>query len=71
MQSRDEVRDLYIENGDIVADFDSQDEARSALHEFASENPSVRDRVGLLAFDEHGNPVGDFQSASQLEAQLA
>lgn len=62
---------LYIENGDIVADFNSQDEARAALHEFVSENPSVGDRVGILAFDQHGNPVGDFQSASQLEAQLA
>jgi len=62
---------LYVENGDVVADFDTQDEARTALHEYISEHPSVRDRVGLLAFDEHGAPVGEFQSASQLEAQLA
>jgi hypothetical protein len=62
---------LYIENGDLVADFDTEDDARAALHEFVTENPSVGDRIGLLAFDDAGQPVGEFQSARQLEAQLA
>jgi hypothetical protein len=62
---------LYSENGDLVADFDTEDEARASLHEFATENPSVGDRVGLLAFDDAGQHAGEFQSARQLEAQLA
>ena len=62
---------LYIENGDLIADFDDQDEARHALHEFVADNPSVRDRVGLLAFDDAGQPVGDLRSIAELEAQLA
>ena len=59
---------LYIENGDLVADFDSEDDARTAPHEFVTENPSVRNRVGLLAFDDDGQPVGEFQSARQRSA---
>jgi hypothetical protein len=57
---------LYIENGDFVADFDSEDAARAALEDFLGENPSVRDRVGLLAFGEDGLPVGEPLTASEL-----
>ena len=45
---------LFIENGDFIADFDSEVSARAALHDFLAENPSVRDRVGLLMFGEDG-----------------
>jgi hypothetical protein len=57
---------LYIENGDFIADFDSEDAARAALADFLRENPSVRDRVGLLAFGDDGLPVGDALSADEL-----
>jgi hypothetical protein len=57
---------LYIENGDFVADFDSEDAARAALHDFLLDDPTVRDRVGLLAFRDDGLPVGDPLSANEL-----
>ena len=62
---------LYIENGDFIADFDDEQEARVALHQFVSEQPAIQDRVGLLAFGDDGLPVGDILSARALEAQLA
>ena len=57
---------LFIENGDFVADFDSEEAARAALHDFVAENPSIRDRVGLLAFDDDGLPVGEPLAANEL-----
>jgi hypothetical protein len=57
---------LYTENGDLVVDFETADEARTALHELVAENPSVRDRVGLLEFDAEGQPVGELRLASQI-----
>ncbi len=57
---------LFIENGDFIADFDSEVSARAALHDFLAENPSVRDRVGLLTFGEDGMPVGDPLTANEL-----
>lgn len=61
---------LYIENGDFIADFDDEDEARNALHDLVTEQPSVQDRVGLLAFGDDGLPVGEIVSARAVEAQL-
>jgi hypothetical protein len=57
---------LFIENGDFVADFDSEDAARAALQDFLRENPTVRDRIGLLAFADDGMPVGDPLPANEL-----
>ena len=54
---------VFIENGDVVADFDVLDEARDALHDFVAEHPRVGERVGLLAFDERGRPTGEFLPA--------
>jgi hypothetical protein len=48
---------LFIENGDLLADFDTLDDARSALHEYVGDHPGVGARVGLLAFDDDGHPV--------------
>lgn len=62
---------LYIENGDFVADFDSVDEARTALRDFLADQPAVRDRVGILEFDADGQPVGELQTADAHEVQPA
>ncbi|MGH2849541.1 MAG: hypothetical protein ACRDLP_02890 [Solirubrobacteraceae bacterium] len=59
---------VYIENGDFVADFDSQDEAVVALREFVGEHPSLAERVGLLTFDDSGNAVGDLRPAGLMAA---
>jgi hypothetical protein len=55
---------VYIENGDFVADFASEEEAIDALRDFVAESPSISNRVGLMAFDDHGYPAGEFQPAS-------
>jgi hypothetical protein len=57
---------LFIENGDLVADFGTLDDDRSALHEYVGEHPGVSDRVGLLAFDDDGLPVGEFRTVNQV-----
>jgi hypothetical protein len=54
---------VYIEHGDVVADFDDYVEARTALSEFVSEHPEVLDRVGILPFDDDGVP-GEFEPAA-------
>ncbi|MGP0038384.1 MAG: hypothetical protein ACLP4R_28045 [Solirubrobacteraceae bacterium] len=53
---------VYIEHGDLVADFDDYEEARSALAEFVSEHPEVLHRVGILPFED-GVP-GEFEPAA-------
>jgi hypothetical protein len=62
---------FLIENGDIVADYDSVDDARAALHEYVVDNPGVLDRVGLVEFADDGQPIGDFKPARELERQPA
>ena len=57
---------IYAENGELVADFDSEDAARDALREYVAEYPSVSERVGLMAFDDDGHATSDFVSASAL-----
>jgi hypothetical protein len=57
---------IYVENGDLVADFDSEDEALEALRGYVADSPSISDRVGLMAFDDYGRPASTFQPASSL-----
>lgn len=54
---------VYVEHGDLVADFEDYEAARSALSEFVSEHPEVLHRVGILPFDEDGVP-GEFEPAA-------
>lgn len=54
---------VYVEHGDLVADFDDYEEARSALASFVSEHPEVLHRVGIVPFDEGGVP-GEFEPAA-------
>lgn len=55
---------IHTQNGDLIADFDSHDEAVDALREYVVEHPSVSDQVGLMEFDDGGRPVGEFVPAS-------
>lgn len=54
---------VYVEHGDLVADFDDYEAACSALSQFVSENPEVLHRVGILPFDQDGVP-GEFEPAA-------
>jgi hypothetical protein len=58
---------VYIEHGDLVADFEDYEEARAALSEFVSEHPEVVHRVGILPFDDDGVP-GEFEPAAMVGA---
>jgi hypothetical protein len=58
---------VYKDSGDFLADFESLDEARSALHDLLQERPSVREHIGLMEFDDAGHPTRalDVESAAQ------
>lgn len=57
---------MHAQNGELIADFDSHDEAVEALREYVAEYPSVIDQVGLVEFDDSGHPAGEFVPASAL-----
>jgi hypothetical protein len=48
---------VLIDNADLVADYESLTDARAALREYVTENPAVRERVALVAFDLCGWPA--------------
>ena len=54
---------VYVEHGDLVADFEDYEAACYALSQFVSEHPEVLHRVGILPFDENGVP-GEFEPAA-------
>ena len=60
---------IYAQNGELVADFDSQDEAVEALREYVADNPSAGDQVGLMEFDDYGQPASEFVPASTLASE--
>jgi hypothetical protein len=54
---------IYAENADIVATYESRDEAESELEGFVRDNPSLQDDIGLRRY-ENGRPAGEFEPAS-------
>lgn len=48
---------LYVENGDVIADFERLEEARAALQAFLAEHPPLVDRVAVLEFGADGRPM--------------
>jgi hypothetical protein len=60
---------VYAQNGELVADFDSQGEAVEALRDYIADYPSVSEQVGLMVFDDEGHPAGEFVPASALTAE--
>lgn len=58
---------VYAENSDVVGTYDSQEEAERKLADFVESvaDPSLPDEIGIRAYD-HGRPVGDWQSASEI-----
>lgn len=57
---------LYIENGDIVASYATLEEARTRLADFVADHSGAEDEMGILAYDETGHAVGEFEPASGL-----
>ena len=56
---------IYAENAEIVATYDSEQEASKKLAEFVAAHPSLQDEIGLREYED-GRPVGDWVSAAQL-----
>jgi hypothetical protein len=45
--------------GNLVVSFDQEEAAYDALERIARESAGAKDRLLLVAFDEHGNVVSD------------
>jgi hypothetical protein len=56
---------LYAENADIVGIYESRDAALADLLGAVTEEPELRDELGLCVL-ENGRPVSEFQSAGEL-----
>lgn len=59
---------VYAENGDILAECDSHDDARHALARIVDEKPHLLARIGILPINAEGEPAGDFEPAASLLA---
>lgn len=46
-----------FDSGNLVASFESEDEAQAALERVAAEDTAARDHILLVAFDDEGNVV--------------
>jgi hypothetical protein len=42
----------------LVDSFDNEPEARAALEKIARQDPSTAEEYALLAYDDHGRPLG-------------
>lgn len=52
----------------LVDSFDSEDEARGALRDLVEQDPESADDYAMLAYDDHGAPIGEACTGSQLRA---
>jgi hypothetical protein len=57
---------LHLDHSDIVASFDTFEEAALSVARYAREHPELADDVGVAAFDDAGNPVGEAHSAREI-----
>jgi hypothetical protein len=56
---------IYAENAEVVATYDSEQEASSKLAAFVADHPKLQDEIGLRQYD-NGRPVGDWMPASEV-----
>jgi hypothetical protein len=56
---------LYAENGDVVATYDSWQEAERKLAAYVTAHPEMGNEIGLRAYDS-GRPAGEFRSAVEI-----
>jgi hypothetical protein len=57
-------RILYTDHGDVVATYESLEEAQAELDSFVREHPELVPEIGIMAFDDSGRATGDFVPAS-------
>ena len=53
-----------LDGGDVLQTFASQDAADAAAAGLLDEHPNLQDDIVILAIDEQGRCVGEFQPAS-------
>lgn len=46
-------------SGNLIESFDQEPEARAVPDQIVREEPEAAEHVALLAYDDHGEPVGD------------
>jgi hypothetical protein len=55
-----------FDTGNLVVSFDRAEEAQAAFERIVHENAEARNRLLLVAFDEHGKVVGDYAPGDRL-----
>jgi hypothetical protein len=62
---------IHAEGADVVATYESAEEASDKLAEFVAAHPTMQDEIGLRQYED-GRPAGAWMSAAEvLQAQIA
>jgi hypothetical protein len=54
---------IDIENGDVLATYESRLLACEKVASYATKHPAMADEIGIVAYDDTGHAVSDFESA--------
>ncbi|MBV9802611.1 MAG: hypothetical protein JO130_05450 [Solirubrobacterales bacterium] len=60
---------LYIDEGNFVNWYDRREDAERAVLAVAEQDPAEASEFGYFAYDEAGEPVGEFVSGAELMAR--
>ena len=61
---RTRVLIIYAEGADVVATYESAEEASDKLAEFVAAHPTMQDEIGLRQYE--GRPAGAWMSAAEV-----
>lgn len=62
---------LYIDEGNFLNWYDRREDAERAVLEVAEQDAAEAAHFGYFAYDDAGQPVGDFVSGAELLAKRA
>ena len=62
---------LYIDEGNFLNWYDRREDAEHAVLHVAKQDRAEADKFGYFAYDDAGEPVGDFVSGTDLLAKRA
>jgi hypothetical protein len=60
---------LYIDEGNFLNWYDRREDAERAVLEVAEQNSAEASEFGYFAYDDAGQPVGEFVSGAELLAR--
>jgi len=60
---------LYIDEGNFLNWYDRREDAERAVLEVAEQDPTEAAEFGYFAYDDAGEPVGEFVSGADLLAR--